>query len=265
VSGGRGGRAWSVDEGAIQVATASPAKTPTLSAHQAACNLMAGLTPQNYPLSYVLPTGSTLGYGRLTVSPKLAHAYLYVGQSDQTSPTPPVYRDRPAWILTVSYSPPYSCPAMVPATPSPAPSPTRSVPRSWSYLVLAVDAMTGRDAITYVEAAPAGCGGGGQEDPATSTIPYQNVSVPWRNEWMSKDRVLGQIDTFYAGCETVPQQGAWVNRERPEVEVVAVRAIGKTCGPRQWHTLQLHPATVTQTIPTKLAHAPIGPIDRVAG
>jgi hypothetical protein len=228
-----------------------------LSARQAACNLIAGISPNGAPLSGMVTMGSMLGYGRMTVSPNVPHSPFYFGDADAPIPTPPAYRDRLAWILTVRYLEPFSCPLM--RAPLPSPRPTTG-PTAWSYLVLAIDPSTGRDAITYFGRMPEPCGGSGAI-PASTTIPGETVSVPWRDATVSADGSTGQVEAFYADCESVDQQGAWVNRSRPEVEVDAGWVLGTKCGPRAWHLVELHPATVTQTIPTPLDHAPVGPVD----
>jgi hypothetical protein len=257
VTANRVRRSWSIDDGQLEVAPAPPTDKPALSARQAACNLIAAITPNGAPLSGLVPMGSTLGYGRLTVSPQVGHSPVYLGDPEQPIPTPPNYRYRPAWILTVRYLQAFSCPAMVGPLPSPRPT---TGPPAWSYVVLAVDATTGADAVTYVGRAFAGCGGG-RAIPASSTIPRESVSVPWRAEKTSSDGSTGQVEALYAGCESVDPQGAWVNRSRPELEVDAGLTLGRRCGPPAWHAVDVHPATVTQTIPARLEHATVGPID----
>jgi hypothetical protein len=229
-----------------------------LSERQAACNLLATLTPNGFPLYDIAPSGSVLGFGRITVSTALPHTDLFIG-GKQTHPTPAAFRDRLAWILTVNWSPPSSCPAQTgPLSPAASSAPK---PYPLTYQVYAVDATTGTDAITFVAKRPGGCGG--PPDPATSAVPYQEVSVPWRNVSAQPAGQVGSIEARYAACETVPFGGAWVERSRPEVQVSVMRRLGSPCGPSAWHRLTLHPATVGAAIPSRLGHAETGPVDRV--
>jgi hypothetical protein len=125
--------------------------------------------------------------------------------------------------------------------------------------VLALDAATGRTSITFIESAPQGCGVG--ENPASSTVPYEFVSVPWRPGSIAANRKSGQIQIFAPDCEPVPPGGARVGRSTPQVQVAAVRQLGAGCGPAVWRTLSLFPATVNALIPTQPTHAAVGAID----
>jgi hypothetical protein len=265
VSDGRIRKGWSLDGGALTVAPVAGGQTPALPEQQAACNLLASITPNGRSLPDIAPLGSVLGYGRLTVASNLPHVYSQVG-NEQVHSSPTVFKNRLAWILAVNFSPPSSCPAMIgPASPAPS-SPSSGVTpsaRPLTYQVYAVDATTGTDAITFIAKRPGGCGG--PPDPATSAVPYQAVSVPWRNQTIGGDNGLGSLEARYANCETVSLDGAWVDRERPQVQVSVLRRVGNPCGPSSWHRVTLHPGLAGDTIPARLSHAPTGPIDRVPG
>jgi hypothetical protein len=261
-SAGRITHGWSLDSGALTVAPAAAGSVPALSDRQAACNLLAALTPNNEAVAEVAPRGSSLGFGTLTIAPTVARGFSYataVGVA--TPPPPPTYRARPAWILTISYAAASSCPAMpFPAT-SPTPRPT--LPQSWDYQVYAVDASTGADAVGYVESHPANCTP--TTEPASRWVPYEQLSVPWRGLSIAAGGSTGTIQAAYSSCDGFPSSGgAWVSRSRPEVQVSVMRVLGQHCPPASWHSMTLHPPTVTETVPSTLAHSPVGPIDHPA-
>jgi len=260
VRDGRVTRGWSLDGGALAVTPASASEQPVLTERQAACNLLASLTPTGGDLSEVAPSGSVLGYGRISVAAKMLHSNYGIGQG-QSAALPAAFEDRPAWILAVKDVPVYSCPMMVPTSPSPSSSRTRALPPNWFYKVFAIDATTGRDAISYVETTYGGCRPG-DAFAARSSVVYERMSLPWRG-LSGAGASLGSVQAAAAPCEVIRFGGAWVNDSKPQVEVMALRQLAQTCTSAKWKTIVLHPATVIQSIPQRLSHAPVGPIDRV--
>jgi hypothetical protein len=263
VRAGRVVQGWSVDDGGLSVTPPAANEQPVLSERQAACNLLAAVAPNGGTVSDMLSTGSVLGFGRLTVSSKVPHNDLYIGMQTQHL-RPAVYQNRPAWILTLRYERVYSCPAEITPTGAPRPSATPVRAHSWFYIVFAVDAVTGRDSVTYVEAAPGGCVAGLVEPP-DSTVPYERVSLPWRSLAVDPGGASGTIEVLASSCDAFEPGSGWVSQSGPELEVAGRRPLGGTCAPATWKSLPVHPATLTQTIPAKLSHAGVGPIDRPFG
>jgi hypothetical protein len=259
VHDGRISRGWSVDGGALKVASAPANEQPLVSEQQAACNLLAVLTPNGDQVVGVAPLGSVLGFGRLTVSSKLERTNGGSSPWGQPVPAPPSYQNRPAWILTVKLVLVSSCPAQTSSTASPAPN--RWAHKTF-YEVFAIDATTGRDAISFRSADPGNCSPS-QADPPSSSVPFELLSLPWRGLTRSGDGASGTIQVSFTACDTLyGPTGAWVMRTQPQVEVSARRILGSQCSGAAWRATDLHPATVGQTIPKQLSHARVGPVDR---
>jgi hypothetical protein len=261
VTGWRVTKGWSADSGALRVSPAAHGSTPTVPILQAACNLLAATNPIGYELSGIAQGGSTFGYGRLSISPKLRSGTANLG-NNMVITHPPVFTNRPAWILTTTVvTASAACPPQ--RRPGTSPGPALSTPPPGQapgvqYGVFALDAEKGRESITFIGSGYELCGGA---TTGYAAVPYEVVSVPWRLGSISADRRSGQIHVFAPACDTIPSD-TWVRANgTTEVRALVERPVGTPCGPAVWRTMSLHPATYRVPIPPQLTHAALGAMD----
>jgi hypothetical protein len=260
VTGWRVTKGWSADSGALRISPAAHGSTPTVPILQAACNLLAATNPNGLLLSGIAQGGSTFGYGLLSISPKLNVGVANVS-NHMVRTHPSVFTRRPAWILTTTVitasaaCPPQRLPG---TTVNPSVSAPPDVNHGVQYGVFALDAVTGRESITFIGSSHELCGG---EIGPSASVPYEFVSAPWRPEFISPDRKSGQIQVDARACDAIPTE-AWVRRDGTgQVRVLVERPVGSACGAAVSRTISLHPATVHVTIPPRLAHAALGAVD----
>jgi hypothetical protein len=254
--------AWSVDHGKLRVRPAGNA-TPLVSRHQAACNLIAAINPNNLGLAWIVPTGSNLALGRMSISPSV-HAGTNNAGLIETRQRPAPYRNRLAWILTVSFAPVISCPERGPSAGSAGRAGATARHRhrhGWLYQVYAIDADTGLAPATYIESTSEPCGGPGIVPPSV-TVPIEALSLPWQLENVNASRTSGTLSVSYSPCRSIKvSDTTTVNISKPVVDIPELRRYGPVCGTQGVLKVLLWPATNRRQIPRHLIHAIVGPVD----
>jgi hypothetical protein len=258
-------KGWSVDHGKLRVRPAGNAAT-RVSRRQAACNLIAGINPNNFELNSIVRGGSNLALGRMSISPSVRASTNDAGLiGSRRRPAP--YRNRLAWILTVSFAAPSSCPG----TGSGAGSARRvesTAPHrhrhGWDYQVYAIDADTGLAPAAYIESTSEPCGGSGIVPPSV-TVPIEELSLPWQLEKENGSRTSATLTASYSPCRKIKASDSTiVDRPKPVVGVGELRRYGPVCGTPRVETVSLSPPTIYRQIPRHLIHAPVGPADNDA-
>jgi hypothetical protein len=254
--------AWSVDHGKLRVRPAGNV-TPLVSRRQAACNLIAGINPNNVELAWIVRLGSNLALGRMSISPSV-HATTNNAGLIGTRQRPAQYRNRLAWILTVQFALPSSCPnpgsragsaSRVGATAPP------SHRHGWDYQVYAIDANTGLAPAVYLESTSEPCGGPGIVPPSVA-VPIELLSLPWQLEKENSSRTSATLTASYSPCRSIyVSDSTIVDSPKPVVGVGELRRYGPVCGTQHVETVSLSPPTFYRPIPRHLIHAIVGPVD----
>ena len=257
--GGAPAGPFSLDHGALQVAPPAAGQRPAVSAEQAECDALASLDIQGSLIANDAEgSGIAVGYGLVTISPRLDSAYRRPGSYAQLStlaqlPPPAGYNHRLAWIVVFKQDIAYSCPAMAGVPPPQAPAAGAD---GYFYGVFLVDARTGGDALLYTEGYPRPCGGSGQV-PLALTVPAEQVSVPWTLLRRNPDGYSATISALLPVCAAYDRT-VLVSRATGQVRVLALEPTAAPCGQPRPVTLALRAATVTADLPARLVHAPLG-------
>lgn len=253
---------WSVDHGQLRVRPAGNV-TPLVSRRQAACNLIAAINPNNFLLSWIVQGGSNLALGRMSISPRVHARTNYAGLIGARR-RPAQYRNRLAWILTVSFAAPVNCPPTTSSTGSTSRIEATALHRhrhGWYYQVYAIDADTGLTPAAYIESTWEPCGGPGIVPPSVA-VPMEELSLPWQLETENASRTSATLTASYSPCRSINvSDRTIVNRPKPVVGVGELRRYGPVCGSQSVATVPLSPPTVYRKIPRHLIHAIVGPVD----
>jgi hypothetical protein len=278
VSGTAVNTSFSLGDGAF---TADPPPTgyaAAVTAGQAGCQLASAMGVR----------GFTAPPGRLALATVTIASSLYREPSvdagepaTNANPDPlPTYQHRVAWVLiSAANNNVSSCPTMAPSTAQAA---AASAEPPHPYEVFGIDATTGGSPFMYED--PYALCQGLALDPASLSVPYQILSVPWKILSRAADGLSAQISASWSSCETYTLAGttyatntpsrpsgaptqpatsantlhAWVQPPHGDLAITVNRPFGADCGPASAHTLTLHPAVVGATIPAAVAHGPLG-------
>lgn len=263
--------AFTLDGGGFKAVPAAQSARPAISASLAFCNFLANATPDNVPMIDAgVAHGMSFGLAVVTVADSVLRpgprSYL-VGAQQHTESLQP-YHARLAWIAVTEPDVVSNCPAM-PATP--AARPTTEQKRLPPYEILAVDAVTGSDGITYSARTNANCGGGYQ--PAGVAPAAEFVSLPWTLVARGPGRESATIRYRPRPCdlsrdlptfEDTGRPAVWADLEHPGLVRVQLERVLQSCGPAEPTDVLLRSPTVTTDLPQHLVHAPVGAED-VAG
>jgi hypothetical protein len=247
---------WSVDHHKLRVAPPPAGATAAIGIRQAARNLLAALTPNNFSIADTLNAGEQLELADVTVSSRTRTGYNYSVSSGSERDRPAVYRRRLAWVLVTAFSPPTSCPSTG-GTARKRPAANR---RSFGYQVYALDAQSGGSPLIYTESGPEPCGFQGWVA-ARVSVPHEQISMPWTLDSVARDRESAELTASYSTCGSDSvQDEANVGRPKPVVELIQERDYVPVCAPST-ERVELAPATIYRRIPKHLIHARVGPVD----
>jgi hypothetical protein len=283
LTGGADRRAWSVDDGGLEVSPPRGGTSPKVTRAQAECAALSSLNANGFSFGSMAEEGGlAIGYGRLTVAKRVGApppdgvTNGYQGERGVTLPAATQYGDRLAWIVVVNWEAPSSCPsesakrgktttssgdttttttANRTGTTTAAMTGGRSNrgetlhPSTYDYQVWMVDAMTGRDALVYTEGLPAPCGGRSFEQP-NRIVPQEEYSVPWT--LVSRAGSSATIDADLLPCEG--DEFASMLAHTHELRAVAEGPVAPACGVARPLKMVVNVAAV------QLTHAPIGPV-----
>ena len=259
LKGGAALAPFELDGGKLSVSSPLAGDKPSVSATQAECAALASSSSNGFSLLQLarLYGGAVVGYGRVSVDPKLVAAakkapYLSGQTNQDTQPTLPdaaPYQNRLAWVVVVREVEIFNGLSHGPNLGTASTTAPTTSPPSNGYVVFLVDAQTGSDALLYAEA---------QSFPATVTVPVERVSVPWTLISRSPDGYSGTISATVSPCDGYPNP-VNVDRDRAAAEVIVERAVNASCGEPVQVTIPLHAATVTSNLPAAIAHDELGP------
>jgi hypothetical protein len=247
---------FSLDGGQFSIVPPPSGDKPRVSRVQVECEALAAVAPGGEPLIDADGvSGVAVGYGLVTVSPRLSVDFWqgYYPDINLPTPAPARYQSRLAWVAVFRVFYRADCAGVSQTTP---PSPGRSY-TGYEYEVFIVDAATGGDALSYDEAAPRECNGTGLFPPSVS-IPVELTSV--RCELGS----LGPHDSYVTVTAYVPPCLDYDKKVQPGFggDLVAVLAYGQvaaSCGsPRPVAVRVEQPAREGRSMWPNLMHAPTG-------
>ena len=268
---GRLTTSFSLDDGRFRAVPAPGNARPAISASLALCNFLAGATPNNVPMIDAgVAHGMSFGLAVVTVADSVLRtgprSYL-VGAQQHTESLQP-YHSRLAWIALTEPDVVSNCPAM-PATSESRPTAEKHLP---AYQILAVDAGTGADGITYSAMTNANCGLSGYQ-PAGVAPAVEFVSLPWTLVSRGPGPQAATISYQPRPCDLsqdlgtfgdTGQPAVWVDGDHPGLVRAELERVLQSCGPPTPTHILLRSATVTTDLPQHLVHAPVGAED-VAG
>lgn len=250
---------WKLDGGQLTVTPATAAR-PSVSRAQALCTLLAGLGINHFGVLEA-DSGLTLLLGKVTIADQLVRSPLDVGGeqvSVQAPPAPTHFHSRLAWVAVIDPPIVSSCPMTPPALGSPGAS-SQAVAQIVPYQALVLDAMTGADGIVYEARTNQPCQPNQTFGPQVAAL-LVNVSVPWRLVSRDPSGLFGTIAVSVTACDSYPT-GANASRDHAGlVEFDVWRPIAG-CGTPAEKDEILRGPTVSDPLPPKLIHAPIGDVD----
>ena len=256
LTGGAATQGFSLDGDGFSITPASAGDVPRVSRTQAECEALAAVGTNGEPLIDADGvSGMAVGYGLVTVSPRLPVDSWqgYYPDIHAPTPAPARYQSRLAWVVVFRVVERATCPKITPTTP---PSPTGAPYHGYYYEVFIVDAATGGDALSYDEATPRQCGGTGMFAPSVS-IPIELTSVRWELDSYGPHDSYGKLTAYVPPCLDYDKEVQLAYGSNL-VPVLAYGQVAASCGPLRPVTVYVEPARGLQSLPLTLAHAATG-------
>jgi uncharacterized protein YceK len=254
LTGGAATRGFSLDGGKFSLTPPPSGDMPRVSRTQAECEALAAVPPGGEPLiSAYGVSGLAVGYGLVTVSPRLPVDSWQGYYPDINLPTPAAarYQSRLAWVVVFRVFYRAGCPGVTQTTP-----PNPGAYTGYEYEVFIVDAATGGDALSYDEAAPRECDGTGLFPPSVS-IPVELTSVRWELDRFGPHDSYATLTAYVPPCldyDKTVQLGI----DNGPVAVLAYGQVAETCGSPRPVTVRLESSRGNLSSWPAMAHAPIG-------
>jgi len=257
VSGGVFVHRLSLDGGALTVRPPRSHDHAGYAGGAALCEVMASTTVNGFTIGPQSPDTIAAGLARVTVDPTLPSMSMQLfGVQPSKRPVPARYQDRLAWVVVVS--PPIRINGGSGGLTCPLPTKRERATRH-NYVVFAVDAQTGGDALLYTEGNYGQICAGAHESPHVD-VPLTSVSVPWRLVSERPDRARARIAFDVAPCDGYDRDVLAERDTYPaRIRVVVSRPFGPLCGPTRRVVVSARPAAIGLNFSPTLAHAPVGP------
>ena len=249
LTGGAATQGFSLDRGGFSIVPPPADAAPRVSRTLAECEALAAVDTDGQPLigAYGV-SGVAVGYGLVTVSPRLPVSSWqgHYPDIDRPTPAPARYQNRLAWVVVFAAFDRAGCP--ITTTP---PVPAGQTYHGYYYEVFIVDAADGGAALLYLEAAPRQCNGQGLFVPSVS-IPIELTSVRWQLDSRGPHDSSAKLTAYVPACDDYDRE---LTSGFGVVRVLSYGQVAASCGPPRPVTVDVRSAG---TFPPVLTHAPTG-------